>query len=182
MHMCMLILAFGRYQINNMHRNSAECHSSRFSSQLATIGLTAQSPVRRLMPHFTYFLIGMFPEHQTFHSRSLHLSFPSARELFFFFLRIASRAQPSENSYPDLSKKLNLDAARKMSGDRPKSRHGVTENALELSTVDDDSGVFRTILQNPVIVLCALYGNIGALMYGFDNITLSLCLDMQAFV
>lgn len=51
------------------------------------------------------------------------------------------------------------------------------------SLLDEDRlGVAQTLLKNPIIILCALYGNIGALMYGFDNITLSLCLDMQPFV
>lgn len=47
---------------------------------------------------------------------------------------------------------------------------------------DEDIGVWKTLVNNPIVILCALYGNIGALMYGFDNITLSLCLDMPAFV
>ena len=51
------------------------------------------------------------------------------------------------------------------------------------SELDEDGlGVTQTLLKNPIIVLCALYGNIGALMYGFDNITLTLCLNMQPFV
>lgn len=50
------------------------------------------------------------------------------------------------------------------------------------STPEDKLDVLQTLVRNPVVVLCALYGNIGALMYGFDNITLSLCLDMPAFV
>lgn len=52
----------------------------------------------------------------------------------------------------------------------------------DASIYEDDLGVCRTLINNPVIVLCVLYGNIGALMYGFDNISLSLCLDMPAFV
>lgn len=47
---------------------------------------------------------------------------------------------------------------------------------------EDGLGVAQTLLKNPIIVLCGLYGNIGALMYGFDNITLTLCLNMQPFV
>ena len=47
---------------------------------------------------------------------------------------------------------------------------------------EDRLGVAQTLRKNPVIVLCGLYGNIGALMYGFDNITLTLCLNMQPFV
>lgn len=47
---------------------------------------------------------------------------------------------------------------------------------------EEGLGVAQTLLKNPIIVLCGLYGNIGALMYGFDNITLTLCLNMQPFV
>jgi SP family general alpha glucoside:H+ symporter-like MFS transporter len=46
----------------------------------------------------------------------------------------------------------------------------------------DDAGVLRTLKDNPIVILCCLYANLGACMYGFDNITLSLCLDMAPFV
>lgn len=45
-----------------------------------------------------------------------------------------------------------------------------------------DFSVWETIKKNPVIVLYCFYANLGAFMYGFDNITLSLCLDMVPFV
>lgn len=47
---------------------------------------------------------------------------------------------------------------------------------------EDQLSVAQTLIKNPIVVLCALYGNLGALMYGFDNITLSLCLDMPVFL
>ncbi|KAH8678391.1 general substrate transporter [Xylariales sp. PMI_506] len=47
---------------------------------------------------------------------------------------------------------------------------------------DSNSSVFSVIKNNPIILLCCLYANLGAFMYGFDNITLSLCLDMEPFV
>lgn len=57
------------------------------------------------------------------------------------------------------------------------------QDAGDAALFDEDGlGVARTLLKNPIIVLCTLYGNIGALMYGFDNITLTLCLNMQPFV
>lgn len=57
------------------------------------------------------------------------------------------------------------------------------QDAGHNSLLDEDKlGVAQTLLKNPIIVLCGLYGNIGALMYGFDNITLTLCLNMQPFV
>lgn len=73
-----------------------------------------------------------------------------------------------------------------------KSRTAHVEEAKQLSHVqdagqdtpfeEDTLSVAQTLFKNPVIVLCDLYGNIGALMYGFDNITLTLCLNMQPFV
>lgn len=73
-----------------------------------------------------------------------------------------------------------------------KSRTAHVEEAKQLSYVQDAGldtpfdedmlSVAQTLFKNPVIVLCGLYGNIGALMYGFDNITLTLCLNMQPFV
>lgn len=47
---------------------------------------------------------------------------------------------------------------------------------------EDNLSVLATLLKNPIVILCVMYGNIGALMYGFDNISLSLCLDMQPFM
>lgn len=44
-----------------------------------------------------------------------------------------------------------------------------------------DLSIWQTIKQNPFIVLCCIYANMGALMYGFDNIALSLCLNMVPF-
>ncbi|PWY73526.1 maltose permease Mal61 [Aspergillus eucalypticola CBS 122712] len=40
---------------------------------------------------------------------------------------------------------------------------------------------WQALRANPVVVLFCLYGNIGALMYGFDNLVLSLALSMTAF-
>lgn len=58
----------------------------------------------------------------------------------------------------------------------------VTETAPSIGGDPDTYTVWQTIKDNPVILLCCFYANIGAFMYGFDNITLSLCLDMPAFV
>ncbi|KAF7879840.1 uncharacterized protein EAF02_008010 [Botrytis sinoallii] len=44
-----------------------------------------------------------------------------------------------------------------------------------------DLSIWQTIKQNPFIVLCCIYANMGALMYGFDNIALSLCLNVVPF-
>lgn len=40
---------------------------------------------------------------------------------------------------------------------------------------------WQALRANPIVVLFCLYGNIGALMYGFDNLVLSLALSMTAF-
>lgn len=47
---------------------------------------------------------------------------------------------------------------------------------------EDNLGILATLIKNPIVILCVMYGNVGALMYGFDNISLSLCLDMQPFM
>ncbi len=45
----------------------------------------------------------------------------------------------------------------------------------------DEVGVVKTLLDNPRIVGLALFANLGAIMYGFDNLALSLCLSMVPF-
>jgi SP family general alpha glucoside:H+ symporter-like MFS transporter len=40
---------------------------------------------------------------------------------------------------------------------------------------------WQCLAQNPWIILFCLYGNLGALMYGFDNLVMSLALSMPAF-
>lgn len=74
---------------------------------------------------------------------------------------------------------------------KPGSTH--IERALQSSVEDreagnmaavpeDDLSVLATLIRNPIVILCVMYGNVGALMYGFDNISLSLCLDMEPFM
>lgn len=43
-------------------------------------------------------------------------------------------------------------------------------------------GIWETIRNHPNIIFCCIFANLGALMYGFDNISLSLCLTMGPFV
>ncbi|KAK3944421.1 general substrate transporter [Diplogelasinospora grovesii] len=71
--------------------------------------------------------------------------------------------------------------ASKNSEEPNKRQAGDTQIAMGNDT-DPDLGILRTIFKHPVILLCCIYANIGALMYGFDNITLSLCLSMQPFI
>ncbi|KAI0143353.1 general substrate transporter [Pestalotiopsis sp. NC0098] len=47
---------------------------------------------------------------------------------------------------------------------------------------DDNSTAWKALRHSPIILACCFYANLGAFMYGFDNITLSLCLDMAPFV
>ncbi len=46
---------------------------------------------------------------------------------------------------------------------------------------EDEMSAWQCIKTNPKIVLCALYANIGALMIGYDNLALNVCLSMPAF-
>jgi SP family general alpha glucoside:H+ symporter-like MFS transporter len=43
------------------------------------------------------------------------------------------------------------------------------------------TSTLKVILGNPKIVALCLFANIGGLMYGFDNLVLSLSLSMPAF-
>lgn len=58
------------------------------------------------------------------------------------------------------------------------------ENLERMGFVDttqsdlSDLGIWQTIKDNLVIVLCCICSNIGALMYGFDNFALALGLNM----
>lgn len=47
---------------------------------------------------------------------------------------------------------------------------------------DENSTAWKALKHSPYILACCFYANLGAFMYGFDNITLSLCLDMAPFV
>lgn len=72
---------------------------------------------------------------------------------------------------------------------------GTQDNAVAVATPDpqnvaadnhenDDAspGILQTIWRHPMILACCLYANVGSLMYGFDNLSLSLCLSMSPFV
>lgn len=47
---------------------------------------------------------------------------------------------------------------------------------------DASPGILQVLWRHPVIWVCCLYANVGSLMYGFDNLSLSLCLSMAPFV
>ncbi|OJJ95047.1 hypothetical protein ASPACDRAFT_1860426 [Aspergillus aculeatus ATCC 16872] len=51
----------------------------------------------------------------------------------------------------------------------------------QLAHNDGPPSTWTALRQNPLIILFCLYANVGALMYGFDNLILSLSLSMPAF-
>jgi hypothetical protein len=88
-----------------------------------------------------------------------------------------------------------MSAPAKSDGDAVALAETAADNKAQLSGDDaaqltpsvigsdpDTHSVWRTIKDNPIVILCCFYANLGAFMYGFDNITLSLSLDMPAFV
>lgn len=87
---------------------------------------------------------------------------------------MGTEIRPERLSAEQKSQSAHVEEAQQLSHEQD-ARH---DSVFEEETL----GVAQTLLKNPVIVFCALYGNVGALMYGFDNITLTLCLNMQPFV
>lgn len=65
----------------------------------------------------------------------------------------------------------------------PKANASHLENVTTLpeESSDRDTSPWQCLIQNPRIILFCLYGNLGALMYGFDNLVLSLALSMPGF-
>ncbi|KAJ5167493.1 uncharacterized protein N7482_006274 [Penicillium canariense] len=55
------------------------------------------------------------------------------------------------------------------------------QEAVPENPTRSNSTPWRCLAQNPWIILFCLYGNLGALMYGFDNLVLSLALSMPGF-
>lgn len=53
--------------------------------------------------------------------------------------------------------------------------------AQEAEQADHEESTWHAIRSNPKIILFCLFGNIGALMYGFDNLALSIALEMMPF-
>jgi len=55
----------------------------------------------------------------------------------------------------------------------------------QLSAVDaqeEYGSMWKELIANPKIVACAMFANIGAIMYGYDSLSTSLCLSMEPFV
>lgn len=46
---------------------------------------------------------------------------------------------------------------------------------------EPEVGTWQCIKENPKVVLWTLYANLGAMMIGYDNLTLAVCLSMPAF-
>ncbi|KAJ5100027.1 hypothetical protein N7532_007028 [Penicillium argentinense] len=55
------------------------------------------------------------------------------------------------------------------------------ESASQQQTNEQSQTAWQCLAQNPWVFLFCLYGNLGALMYGFDNLVLSLALSMPGF-
>lgn len=67
-----------------------------------------------------------------------------------------------------------------------KSNSSHLENVTTHETTPDvpgnqDQTAWQCLRQNPWVILFCLYGNLGAFMYGFDNLVLSLSLSMPGF-
>ncbi|KAH7007308.1 maltose permease Mal61 [Ilyonectria destructans] len=61
---------------------------------------------------------------------------------------------------------------------------GFEESTIATPAENAESGwaFFKVLWKHRKILACCTFANIGAAMYGFDNLTLSLCLSMQPFV
>ncbi|KAM3068643.1 hypothetical protein ACMFMG_011166 [Clarireedia jacksonii] len=70
-----------------------------------------------------------------------------------------------------------------LKGDDQKISTQLLEYVDNAATQEDtsDLSIWKTITSHPIIILCCIYSNMGALMYGFDNIALSLVLNMVPF-
>ena len=67
------------------------------------------------------------------------------------------------------------------------------DQSLHLETVEPDLktnnygreqphvSTAKVLATNPRIIALSIFANVGALMYGFDTMSLSLCLSMTAF-
>ena len=93
----------------------------------------------------------------------------SVANLNYNFLEKAKEQQSVQNLRP-----------KKMDTRDTKSNSAHLENVPEESTQCETSP-WKCLAQNPWVILFCLYGNLGALMYGFDNLVLSLALSMPAF-
>jgi hypothetical protein len=56
-----------------------------------------------------------------------------------------------------------------------------TRTEAPAGLAEDEMSAWQCIRRNPKIILCSLYANIGAVMIGYDNLTLAVCLAMPAF-
>lgn len=64
-----------------------------------------------------------------------------------------------------------------------KSDSAHLENVANLpdESSECNTSPWKCLADNPWVILFCLYGNLGALMYGFDNLVLSLALSMPGF-
>ncbi|OCL07389.1 general substrate transporter [Glonium stellatum] len=53
--------------------------------------------------------------------------------------------------------------------------------ATQKDAISHEEPVWKEFLRNPKVILLCLFANVGAFMYGYDNLSLSLCLSMPPF-
>jgi hypothetical protein len=79
------------------------------------------------------------------------------------------------------STEIGRDSTPKEDDHKMSTQHLENVEAAVIQEDVSDLGIWKTITSHPVIILCCIYSNMGALMYGFDNIALSLVLNMVPF-
>ncbi|KAH8901361.1 general substrate transporter [Thozetella sp. PMI_491] len=61
------------------------------------------------------------------------------------------------------------------------SKASVLHREQALVQQEQHMSAWECMKQNPKVVLCTLYANIGSIMIGYDNLSLAVCLAMPAF-
>lgn len=59
---------------------------------------------------------------------------------------------------------------------------GSARSPPAVDTQEEHGSIWKELVANPKVVACAMFANIGAIMYGYDSLSTSLCLDMAPFV
>lgn len=92
-------------------------------------------------------------------------------------------ASPKQSGFIRGSWKLHQESITKMDNRDTKSNSAHLENVTNNPEESSECATspWQCLAQNPWVILFCLYGNLGALMYGFDNLVLSLALSMPGF-
>ena len=62
--------------------------------------------------------------------------------------------------------------------------HYTVEQVNQARTAEQhehEQSIWQVVKADPMVLLLAAFANIGALMYGYDNLSLSLCLTFEPF-